>query len=46
MLCAMEDSISRMSGLIDNILDFARGRLGDGIDLDRSDVALMPVLFK
>jgi signal transduction histidine kinase len=46
MLRVMEGSVSRMSGLIDNILDFARGRLGDGIDLDRSDVALMPVLLQ
>jgi signal transduction histidine kinase len=46
MLRLMEGSASRMSGLIDNILDFARGRLGDGIDLDRSDVALMPVLLQ
>jgi len=46
MLRLMEGSVSRMSGLIDNILDFARGRLGDGINLDRNDVALMPVLLQ
>lgn len=40
----MQGSVSRMSALIDNILDFARGRLGDGIDLSRSDVFLEPVL--
>ncbi len=28
-------AVERMSALIDNILDFARGRLGDGIDLAR-----------
>lgn len=28
------NSTFRISGLIDNILDFARGRLGDGIQLD------------
>ncbi|MEO3434296.1 GAF domain-containing sensor histidine kinase [Inquilinus sp. CAU 1745] len=31
----MHQSVSRMSGLIDNLLDFARGRLGDGISLRR-----------
>jgi len=34
-----------MSGLVDNLLDFARGRLGGGIELERSpDVRLEPVL--
>ncbi len=42
----MAGSALRMSALIDNILDFARGRLGSGIDLDRSDVALEPVLLQ
>jgi sigma-B regulation protein RsbU (phosphoserine phosphatase) len=31
----MEGSVRRMSGLIDNVLDFARGRLGGGISLER-----------
>ncbi|MAU98926.1 MAG: histidine kinase [Fulvimarina sp.] len=30
-------SVLRMRGLIDNVLDFARGRLGDGLTLDRSE---------
>jgi sigma-B regulation protein RsbU (phosphoserine phosphatase) len=30
----MEGSVRRMSGLIDNVLDFARGRLGGGIGLE------------
>lgn len=30
---AMKDSAARMSGLIDNVLDFARGRLGGGLNL-------------
>ena len=30
----LQDSSYRMKGLIENILDFARGRLGDGITLD------------
>jgi signal transduction histidine kinase len=31
----MQKSISRMSQLIDNVLDFARGRLGGGLTLQR-----------
>ena len=38
-------SVNRMAGLIDDIMDFARGRLGDGLTLDRnSDQTLAPVL--
>lgn len=38
-------SISRMAGLIDDVLDFARGRLGDGIAVERSEnVPLAPML--
>lgn len=44
MLHLTQGSISRMSTLIDNILDFARGRLGNGIDLERRDVVLTPLL--
>lgn len=44
MLHLIQGSVSRMSSLIDNVLDFARGRLGNGIDLARSDVALEPLL--
>ena len=29
-------SVDRMSGLIDDVMDFARGRLGGGLTLDRS----------
>ena len=32
----MQNSIRRMAGLIDNVLDFARGRLGGGLSLARS----------
>ena len=32
----MQTSINRMSRLIDNVLDFARGRLGGGLSLQRS----------
>ncbi len=31
----IQGSIVRMAGLIDNVMDFARGRLGSGIVLDR-----------
>jgi signal transduction histidine kinase len=40
----MEASIQRMSLLIDNVLDFARGRLGGGFALARRSIALAPVL--
>lgn len=34
VLQLMQKSVTRMSGLIDNVLDFARGRLGGGIGID------------
>ena len=38
-------SVRRMSGLIENVLDFARGRLGGGFTLNRTfDEPLSPVL--
>ncbi|WP_430912737.1 GAF domain-containing sensor histidine kinase [Methylobacterium sp. sgz302541] len=38
-------SVGRMAGLIDDVLDFARGRLGGGIAIDRTDrVPLAPML--
>jgi len=40
----MQGSVSRMSALIDDVLDFARGRLGAGIGLSRSAASLEPVL--
>ena len=40
----MQKSISRMSALIDNVLDFARGRLGGGIALKLEDGQLAPIL--
>ena len=33
VLALMQGSVTRMAGLIDNVLDFARGRLGGGIGL-------------
>ena len=45
ILGMVQGSVTRMSALIDNILDFARGRLGGGITLTRDpEVALEPVL--
>jgi signal transduction histidine kinase len=32
----IEGSVRRMAGLIDNVMDFARGRLGGGIPLEKS----------
>lgn len=44
VVALMRGSVIRMSGLIDNILDFARGRLGGGISLDRTPIDLEPIL--
>jgi sigma-B regulation protein RsbU (phosphoserine phosphatase) len=40
----MQRSVTRMAGLIDNILDFARGRLGGGLSLMVSSQSLEPTL--
>jgi phosphoserine phosphatase RsbU/P len=37
IVALMQGSVLRMTGLIDNVLDFARGRLGDGITLNQDD---------
>ena len=44
ILGLMQKSAARMSNMIDNVLDFARGRLGSGIALNRSPEPLQPVL--
>jgi signal transduction histidine kinase len=45
ILDMIQGSIVRMSGLIDNVLDFARGRLGGGVTLNReAGVDLEPIL--
>lgn len=44
VLRLMETSVDRMAGLIDDVMDFARGRLGSGIDLHWSVAPLEPVL--
>ena len=38
-------TVMRMAGLIDNVLDFARGRLGGGIALDRNTRAPLDRLW-
>lgn len=37
-------SVGRMAALIDNVMDFARGRLGGGLELSRRSADLGPVL--
>jgi sigma-B regulation protein RsbU (phosphoserine phosphatase) len=45
VLGMMHTTVTRMSDLIDNVLDFARGRLGGGISLSRDAAQpLQPVL--
>ena len=44
ILALMQQSVARMSALIDNVLDFARGRLGGGIAVNRAPQLLEPVL--
>jgi signal transduction histidine kinase len=40
----MQASVMRMSGLITNVLDFARGRLGGGLTLEMARARLEPML--
>lgn len=44
ILAQMLGSVDRMANMIDNILDFARGRLGGGLSLQRHPVAIDGVL--
>ncbi|MBY5644562.1 PAS domain-containing sensor histidine kinase [Rhizobium leguminosarum] len=44
VLDLMQGSVVRMSALIDNVLDFARGRLGGGITIERRAEHLEPLL--
>jgi sigma-B regulation protein RsbU (phosphoserine phosphatase) len=44
VLSLMDTSVDRMAGLIDDVMDFARGRLGSGIDLHRRFQPLEPTL--
>ncbi|WP_245321715.1 GAF domain-containing sensor histidine kinase [Bradyrhizobium sp. LTSPM299] len=40
----MQNSVTRMAALIDDVMDFARARLGGGIAVTRSSEALEPAL--
>ncbi|TPG47067.1 GAF domain-containing protein [Roseomonas nepalensis] len=45
VLALMQSSILRVGGLINNLMDFARARLGEGLELDRRGAdPLAPVL--
>jgi signal transduction histidine kinase len=44
VVAMMRRSVTRMSGLIDNVLDFASGRLGGAFHIDRQPAQLEPVL--
>ena len=44
ILAMMQKSVMRMAGLVDNVMDFARARLGDGISLNLRSDKLEPVL--
>jgi phosphoserine phosphatase RsbU/P len=44
VLLMMQKSVARMASLIDNILDFARARLGTGLTLTLSSQSLEPTL--
>ena len=39
ILDQMQSSVGRMAALIDNVMDFARGRLGGGLDIERQPAA-------
>lgn len=44
IVALMRTSVMRMSGLIGNVLDFARGRLGQGITLKRETADIAPTI--
>lgn len=47
IVAMLQSTVVRMAGLIDNVMDFARGRLGGGITLDRNALSpLQPVLHQ
>ena len=46
IIVLMQKTVVRMASLIDNVLDFARGRLGGGITLTLSTQPLAPVLWQ
>jgi signal transduction histidine kinase len=44
VLALVESTVDRMAGLIDNVMDFARGRLGGGITLEHSPGKISEIL--
>jgi signal transduction histidine kinase len=40
----LQGSVVRMHGLINNMLDFARGRLGEGLTVERGEEPVEPIL--
>lgn len=46
ILTMMQKSVGRMSALIDNLLDYARGRLGGGLTLVRHCQPMQPILMQ
>ncbi|HEV7660175.1 MAG TPA: GAF domain-containing sensor histidine kinase [Allosphingosinicella sp.] len=46
ILTLMHGSVRRMAGLIDNVLDLARGQLGGGIAVKREPADLAPALIQ
>ena len=46
ILNLMLTTTRRMGALIDNVLDFARGRMGSGLDLNRETIAPLAPLLK
>ena len=46
VLGLMQGSVRRMAGLIDNVLDFARGRLGGGLSLERRAHAPLEAMLR
>ena len=47
VIAMLEKTVLRMAGLINDVLDFARGRLGGGINIDRdARLPLEPVLHQ
>ena len=44
MVAVIQKSVARIAGLIDDVMDFARGRLGSGVPVERTKEPLKPVL--
>ncbi|MDB5407175.1 MAG: histidine kinase, partial [Rhodospirillales bacterium] len=42
----IQRSVARMTGLIDNVMDFARGRLGGGLSLDRTNDGSLEMVLR